>query len=132
MNNRILKFRIWDKQKLNWASDNILLLNTKGELGFNTSNGWYKIPDTGQKDLGVNRFVIQQFTGLLDQNGKDIYEGDIVKWSHGVEDIGEVKYYTNDNIGPAMTYFGLNVERLWACQFQSDDEYEVIGNIFEK
>jgi len=123
MNNRLIKFRFWNKKYKQWVNPYVqyplFWFNSTGEVTVSSLS-------CGQ------HYVMQQFTGLIDKNNKAIYEGDIVKWYHGVEDIGEVKYYINDNIGPAMTYFGLNVERLGACQFQSDDKYEVIGNIFEK
>jgi len=63
MNKREIKFRIWDKQtkKFDYCdfSNNDLI----GLVGYRNY---------------PSRTVPQQFTGLLDKNGKEIYEGDII------------------------------------------------------
>lgn len=137
---RPIKFRIWDKQKKEFftiPNSIVMFIGTADKfLAFATNQGLYTIPDTKQKDLGLDRWVLQQFTGLQDLNDKDIYEGDIVETIYS-DWVGRIEYdvqlgaYRINNLArkslPMTTVRFLNGEVDGLLKVVT----KVIGNIYE-
>lgn len=85
----------------------------------------------------VDNLVIMQSTGLVDKNGKEIFEGDIVRTTRFLgraDEIGGSYEYEKDYLGVVKV-----LEGSWVIDTGSDavnlwseiDENEVLGNIYE-
>lgn len=113
-----LKFRAWDK-------DDVKYVSRPKELYCELA--W----EVGTKKFGIEqmvpeRYIIEQYTGLKDKNGKEIYEGDIVRyWSENYE----VKF---DEIKDSdITYYYLGWAMGELSLYEAASMCEVIGNIHE-
>lgn len=87
---REIKFRAWDKSKNKWLGMWIFRGGHTGAKNHYDEPEIFDMPKYFEKST-----VIMQYTGLKDKNGKEIYEGDLLRIRYN---IGEAKEYYTDSI----------------------------------
>ena len=128
----ILKYRAWDNVKKEMFKDTFAITES-GQVVVVEQESVASSPDY----VFVDHLVIMQSTGLKDKNGKEIFEGDIVRTTRFLgraDEIGGFYEYEKDYVGVVKVLegswvidTGIVAVRLWS----EIDESEVLGNIYE-
>lgn len=124
MNNRIIKFRVWDGGQF-WYD--VAIMNNEPYVMNFEETGLVPLFTDDQIRLHGEP-VIQQFTGFLDENGREIYEGDIVNYDCP----SKMDQELYEKLMVSEVVFD---EDRWRIKYSADyyfwNRMEVIGNIFE-
>ena len=129
--NRQIKFRVWDVEQNKFLSS----YADKGiEFYHEQGKDWHEkqvrdiVPVSWflqDHNNNLANYIVTQYTGLNDKNGKEIYEGDILEWKG--EFIAEV-FFEKENAAFVIK------SKKGGKAFMSENyvlNFQIIGNIFE-
>lgn len=131
MNQRQIKFRAWDskRNKMYFCGD----WHYDGE--YQDINFPVEFDDEDTRwDLETKEITLMQFTGLLDKNGKEIYEGDILRFIFPKNKKGKSAIHHHEvfwNLNQGAFYMRLPNNPNSKIVSSNATTHEAVGNIYE-
>ena len=123
----IPKYRSWYVLAEEMINEILMISFVRKEIIGKFSDGSTSVPLKFEDERNGEDVILMQSTGLRDKNGKEIFEGDIVRFFDSLYtvfyDIKEGSY----RLKPHDTRWVVD----YMCNFSSEESFEIVGNIYE-
>lgn len=121
------KFRLWDKRFSEFVKD--FFVSEDGKIYKKSTDTGYGIAISRETSDEV---ILMHSTGLFDKNGKEIFEGDILKSEQRDLIVVKLRQYAFTGLhGTKIQFLGYNIILKEGYKKMKIIEREIIGNIYE-